>query len=173
MKRLSSLLLLLVACGGTEEEQMQTPTPTPNNQTQKALSSGTYGVSMTFMQEDDCAAGEAFFPTALTLDVTDGKVHVQELQLDLTRTNDKLEGERNYTQNYQDRLLECVLDFRNNIEGTVSADDQIDFEARIKIDEAPLEPDADCPFIAETELGLSTWNSLTGCTIQATFRATR
>jgi hypothetical protein len=121
-----------------------------------------------------CGASEVtFFPSAMTLQVESDRITIEEMQLSGDFDGSRFRLENSYQINYQDQLLDCVLDFDARMEGSVVAQDTVDVEFLIKVDEAPLQPDEDCEFIAQTDLGLTTWNSISGCDVEGSMRLER
>ena len=139
-----------------------------------SLSSGLYTVRSTFFTENDCGQdGDAFFPGALTLDVSGSTLTVVEFNASGTLAGGEFEVGRDYVSNYTPDGLECVLEIEVTLEGTVVADDTVDVVFEVAMDEAPLEPDADCEFIATTEWGFATWNDISGCRAEGTWTMER
>ncbi len=138
------------------------------------LSSGLYTVRSTFFTDNNCGQSEyAFFPTALTLDVSGSNVTIVEFDASGTLENGEFEIGREYVESYLPYGQDCVLEIEVDLEGTVVADDTVDVVFEVYVGEAPLEPDADCESIATLELGFSTWNSLAGCRAEGTWTMER
>ena len=136
-----------------------------------ALESGVYALEMTFFTENPCGADpDVFFPDALTVTVDGSSISFEELDVDGEMADGAFEVEREFTRNYAPDGLACSLDFLTRMEGTIRSSTSADVVLDSRIDETPLEPDADCEFIATTMLGFASWNPLAGCHTIATFR---
>jgi hypothetical protein len=136
-----------------------------------ALESGVYSLEMTFFTDNPCGVDQdLFFPQALTVTVSGSSISFEELDVDGEISGGEFEVERELTHNYAAEGLDCSLDFRTRMEGTVLSPVSADVVLDSRIDETPLEPDADCEFIATTELGFQSWNPIAGCHTVATFR---
>ncbi len=170
-------LLLLSACptaGRGDDDDAAGDDDDATGDADATISSGVYTVRSTFFTENDCGQDEdMFFPEALTLDVSGSNVTIEEFDVSGTLSNGEFEVGREYVQSYLADGFECVLDIEVTLEGTVVADDVIDVVFEVYIDEAPLEPDADCPWLAELDYGFTAWNDITGCRAEGTWTMER
>jgi len=177
------IFTLLAACGGGSDDDEggddspgvdgggDTDRPDGGGGGGDALESGVYALEMTFFTDNPCGANEAiFFPQALTVTVNGSSISFEELDVDGEMAGGEFDVEREFTHNYAPEGLACSLDFHTRMEGTVLSATSADVVLDSRIDETPLEPDADCEFIATTELGFQSWNPIAGCHTVATFR---
>jgi hypothetical protein len=179
LKTTLSFALLLPACivqapDDKEEPNNQNPGVDAGGGGTGTLSSGVYAVRSPQFTDNLCGASASlFFPEAMTLEISGGSIAIEEMNLSGSFDGESFRLENRYQINYQDQLLECVLDFDARMDGEVAGKDRVAIEFRIEVDEAPLEPDADCEFVAQTDLGLTSWNSLTGCLIEGSMQLER
>lgn len=148
--------------------------PVPRNPSKTQLGSGSYKASNLKFTENLCGAGSDFWPATLTMVVKGSQVSITEFQ-NATGTikNQKFSIKDKRQINYSSQGLDCVLDFNSSFEGTIIDAKTINMTFDVRLDEAPLEPDADCEFLATTDMGLNSWNSITGCKVKGSVRLTR